>query len=171
MPPTGAAIQTLNVGALHSSHHGWLVSWLRGRVGNPADAADLAQDVFLRLLRQPDMQVLQEPRAYLATVGNRLALNLYRRRGLEAAYLEALAVLPEELAPSPEEQWLLRETLLELDGLLSALGEKVKRAFLMAQFEGLTYVVIARKIGVTPRTVVTYVARAMAHCCLHACNG
>jgi len=168
MPPSGAVTQAFDVGALHACHHGWLVSWLRGRVGNPADAADLAQDVFVRLLRQPDAQVLQEPRAYLATVGNRLAINFHRRRSLEVAYLEALATRPQELAPSPEEQLLFRQTLLELDELLESLGVKVKRAFVLAQFEGMTYANIAREIGVTPRTVVTYVARAMAHCCLHA---
>ncbi|MDO4724798.1 MAG: sigma-70 family RNA polymerase sigma factor [Comamonadaceae bacterium] len=168
MPSSHAAAQTFDLGRLHAVHHDWLVAWLRTRVGNPADAADLAQEVFLRLLRQPDLQALREPRAYLATVGKRLALNLHRRRQLEAAYLEALAALPQPLALSPEEHCLLRETVLELDALLSALGPKVKRAFLLAQFEGLGYAAIARDIGVTPRTVVNYVARAMAHCCLHA---
>jgi len=166
-----AANQPLDVGGLHASHHGWLVSWLRGRVGNAADAADLAQDVFVRLLRQPDQQVLQEPRAYLATVGNRLALNLHRRRSLETAYLAALAAIPQDLAPSAEEQLLFHQTLLELDAVLESLGAKVKRAFLLAQFEGMTYTHIARDIGVTPRTVITYVARAMTHCCLHMCHG
>jgi len=168
MSSTPAVAQTLDVGGLHCSHHGWLVKWLRGRVGNSADAADLAQEVFLRLLRKPDVQALHAPRAYLATVGNRLAMNLHRRRSLEAAYLDALAALPREWSPSPEAQHVVRQTLLELDTLLESLGKNVKRAFLLAQFEGMTYAAIAREIGVTPRTVVTYVARAMAHCCLHA---
>jgi RNA polymerase sigma-70 factor (ECF subfamily) len=29
--------------ALYSSHHGWLISWLRARLDDSADAADLAQ--------------------------------------------------------------------------------------------------------------------------------
>jgi RNA polymerase sigma-70 factor (ECF subfamily) len=29
--------------ALYSSHHGWLISWLRARLGDSADAADLFQ--------------------------------------------------------------------------------------------------------------------------------
>jgi len=168
MLANGAVTHAFDLGALHSRHHGWLVSWLRGRVGNPADAADLAQDVFVRLLRQPDLKALHEPRAYLATVGKRLALNLHRRRSLESAYLDALAARPQALVPSPEEQFLFHHTLLELDEQLESLGSKVKRAFVLAQFEGMTYANIAREIGVTPRTVVTYVARAMAQCCLHA---
>jgi RNA polymerase sigma-70 factor (ECF subfamily) len=30
------------------------------------------------------------------------------------------------------------------------------------------YAAIARQLGVTQRTIVNYVARAMAQCCLHA---
>lgn len=51
---------------------------------------------------------------------------------------------------------------------VATLGAKVKRAFLLAQFEGMGYEAIGRELGVTPRTVVTYVVQVMAHCCLHA---
>jgi len=156
-----------DVGALHVSHHGWLVGWLRSRVRNEADAADLAHDVFLRLLRQPEAQAPRAPRAYLATIATRLALNLHRRRQLEQAYLDALAALPDGAVPSPEEQLAVRQVIVEIDAALDALGGKVKWAFLLAQFEGRGYAEIARELGVTPRTVVSYVARAMAQCCLH----
>lgn len=158
----------LDLGALHASHHGWLVGWLQGRLRSRADAADIAQDVFLRLLRQPEPQAPRTPRAYLATIAQRLAANLHRRRCLEQAYLDALAALPEDAMPSPEDQLALRQAVAEIDDALSALGPKVKRAFLLAQFEGLGYAAIAQQLGVTPRTVVSYVARAMAQCCLHA---
>ena len=39
--------------ALYSDHHGWLLGWLRRRLGNAADAADLAHDAFLRLIVRP----------------------------------------------------------------------------------------------------------------------
>ena len=34
-----------------STHHGWLHNWLRAKLGNSFDAADLAQDTFIRVLR------------------------------------------------------------------------------------------------------------------------
>lgn len=37
---------------LYADHHGWLRGWLGRRLGNSSDAADLAQDTFLRLLRR-----------------------------------------------------------------------------------------------------------------------
>ncbi|WP_014705434.1 sigma factor [Methylophaga nitratireducenticrescens] len=42
---------------LYSDHHNWLQSWLLAKLGNRFDAADLAQDVFVRLLnRQQSIQ-------------------------------------------------------------------------------------------------------------------
>ncbi|MFP3570455.1 sigma factor, partial [Paraburkholderia sp. SIMBA_030] len=84
---------------LYSHHHGWLQGWLRKRLGSAADAADLAQDTFVRLLCRAPGEPLNctTPRAYLATIANRLALNFYRRRSLEQAYRAALAQTPEDL--------------------------------------------------------------------------
>ena len=44
-PPTE---QTLH--ALYRDHSGWLQNWLRRRLGNAWDAADMSQDTFLRVL-------------------------------------------------------------------------------------------------------------------------
>ncbi|QBR42214.1 hypothetical protein EHF36_01560 [Kerstersia gyiorum] len=47
---TGSSAQHDALAAMYQSHHGWLRTWLQRRLGNTADAADLAQDAFLRLL-------------------------------------------------------------------------------------------------------------------------
>lgn len=57
---------------------------MRRRLGNRCDAADLSQDTFLRLLASSQrIADLQEPRAYLLTVGKRLLSNFYQRHSLE----------------------------------------------------------------------------------------
>jgi RNA polymerase sigma factor (sigma-70 family) len=159
--------------ALYSDHHGWLQGWLRKKLGNAFDAADLAQDTFVRILAAPDHTPekqgdwqLGEPRAYLTVVAKRLLANLYRRRSLEQAYLDALGAMPEPLAPSPEQQALILETLQEIDAMLDGLAPPVRQAFLMAQLEGLGYAEIALKLSVSERTVKRYMAEAMARCIL-----
>src|SRR5262249_4939482 len=47
-----------------SSSKGWLQGWLRKKVGNAFDAADLAQSTFLKVLGAKGLDQLQEPRAY-----------------------------------------------------------------------------------------------------------
>ncbi len=159
-PPTE---QTLH--ALYRDHNGWLQNWLKRRLGNAWDAADLSQDTFLRVLAsaQPLAEV-HEPRAYLLTVGKRLLSNFYARRSLEQAYLQALAQLPEESMPSPEQRWLLLETLQALDELLDGMAGVVRRAFLWSQLEGLGYREIAERLKVSERTVKRYMAQAYEHC-------
>ncbi|MGH8445195.1 MAG: sigma-70 family RNA polymerase sigma factor, partial [Solimonas sp.] len=100
-----------------------------------------------------------------ATVARRLVANFYRDQAIEQAYLDLLAAQPEAATPSAEEQYLVREALLEIDRLLDGLGGKVKQAFLLAQFEELPYAEIAARLGISLRSVNNYVARAMAHCC------
>jgi len=109
---------------------------------------------------------LQEPRAYLKTVGKRLLINFYRRRSLEQAYLDALATLPADVAPAPEQRWQVLETLHALDQLLDGLPAKVRRAFLLSQLEGLGYREIAERLKVTERSVKRYMAQAYEHCLL-----
>ncbi|AZE11561.1 sigma-70 family RNA polymerase sigma factor [Pseudomonas chlororaphis] len=153
--------------ALYRDHRSWLESWLRQRMGNAWDAADLSQDTFLRVLTSSQQLVdLREPRAYLVTVGKRLLSNFYTRRKLEQAYLDALASLPADSVPSPEQRWVLLETLQALDELLDGLPPLVRRAFLWSQLEGLGYREIAERLDVSERTVKRYMAQAYEHCLL-----
>ena len=152
---------------LYRDHRGWLETWLGRRLGNGCDAADLSQDTFLRVLASSQrIADLQEPRAYLLTVGKRLLSNFYQRRSLEQAYLAALAAMPEDCAPYPEQRWLLLETLQALDELLDGLPRAVRRAFLWSQLEGLTYGQIAERLQVSERTIKRYMAQAYEHCLL-----
>lgn len=158
---------------LYSHHHSWLQGWLRKRLGNAADAADLAQDTFVRLLSSAPGEPLNltTPRAYLATIANRLTINLYRRRSLEHAYLAALAEVPEELAPSLEHQALVLEALDEVDRVLAVLPAKARQAFLMAQLEGYTQEEIASRLGISVRSVQRHLARAFEECIVLASLG
>ena len=84
----------------------------------------------------------------------------------EQAYLDALALLPEDCVPSPEQRWILLETLQALDELLDGLPGPVRRAFLLSQLEGLGYQEIAERLQVSERTIKRYMAQAYEHCLL-----
>lgn len=157
-----------DVSTLYSAHHGWLLGWLRNRMGNAFDAADLAHDTFLRVLMRSDLAGLRAPRAYLGTIARGLMADFFRRKDLERAYLEALAALPEALAPSPETRALMLEALIAIDAMLDGLKPQVRQAFLLSQLEGLSYQEIADQLGVTKRTVGNYMCKAIEHCFLLA---
>lgn len=152
------------VDLLYRTHHSWLNGWLRGRVGCAANAADLAQDTFVRLLKARHSQPLKEPRAYLSSIARGLMIDQFRRRALEHAYLESLAHLPPEAAPSEEQRWIILDTLERLDRLLMELKPRVRQVFLHAQLDDMSCPKIAAHLGVSRATVERDLATAMAVC-------
>ncbi|WP_312595564.1 sigma-70 family RNA polymerase sigma factor [Stutzerimonas nitrititolerans] len=149
---------------LYRDHHGWLNGWLRQRLNNCADAADLAQDTFVRVLVARTADNLREPRHYLSTVARGLVIDLYRRRSLEQAYLEALALRPEQYAPSAEERVAILDSLMAIDRLLDGLGARTRAIFLAVQLDGLTYERAAERVGVSVSTVRKHLAIGLLHC-------
>lgn len=149
---------------LYASHHGWLRGWLRRRLGNGFDAADLAHDTFLRVLVSGRAPTPEQSRAHLTQIAKGLVVDLHRRRVIEAAYLDALAHLPDALAPSPEARAQAIEALLLLDQALGSLPARVRETFLLSQLDGLTYSAIAQRLGVSVAAVRKYMLRAAQAC-------
>jgi len=156
------------VHSLYADHHGWLLGWLRHKLGCAHQAADLAQDTFVRVLVKRDADAVRTPRAYLSTIARGLVADHYRRQDLERAYLVVLATLPEPEVPSPEARAILFEALVAIDNMLDGLKPIVREAFLLSQLEGLTYEEIAQRLGVTKRSVSNYMLKALEQCYLLA---
>lgn len=154
------------VTALYLDHHRWLHGWLRRKLGCPHQAADLTQDTFVRLLGCRDIGQLNEPRAYLMTLAQRVLFSFWRRRDLENAWLEALAQQPESYAPSAEDYALVREAIETLDHLLDGLPRRARQVFLMNRLEEMTHVEIAQAVGVSLATVERDMKLALSHCWL-----
>jgi len=151
--------------ALYNNHHSWLLSWLRRRLGDAGDAADLAHDTFVRLMVSPrGAAVGDEPRAFLTHVAKGLVIDLWRRRELERAYLDAIAHLPQAHAPSPETQLLVIESLLQIDRLLAGLAPRTRELFLLAQLDGLTLQQISAQMQMPVITVRRHIHKALVTC-------
>lgn len=149
---------------LYRDHHGWLYSWLRRRLGNAADAADLAHDTYLRVVVRGFAPQADESRQHLTQIAKGLLVDLFRRRELERAYLDAVALLPVQNVPSLEERTLIIEALLEIDGVLRKLPAKARTALLLCKLDGLSYREIAERLNVSVSSVEKYIARALLSC-------
>lgn len=153
------------IAMLYTDHHAWLQTWLGRRLGNAADAADLAHDAFIRLIDKPlRFDSAPEARSYLRSMANGLCVDLWRRRSIEQAWLDTLAAQPEAVAPSAEHQSIVLETLYEIDTLLCSLPPRAAQAFVMAVACDMTYREVAQELGVSVRMVAKYVAKATLHC-------
>lgn len=149
---------------LYCDHHGWLYGWLCKKLRCPEQAADLSQDTFVKLMKHSGSLQFHTPRAYLTTIAGRLIYDHYRRQSLEKAYLQIVSQLAEAHAPSPQQQLMVQQALLELDVLFDRMKPAVRKAFLLSQLEGRTYAEIAIELDISLRTVKRYMAKAFEEC-------
>jgi RNA polymerase sigma factor (sigma-70 family) len=158
---------------LYADHHGWLRGWLRRKLGDAFDAADLAHDTYLRILRTGRLPDAEQSRQHLAQIANGLVIDLYRRRQIELSYLEAIATVPAALAPSEEDRALAVEALVQIDAILHGLPAKAREALLLCKLEGMGYRDIAARLGVSLSSVEKYIACALVACyqALHGAPG
>lgn len=159
--------QPTDINSLYSSHHGWLRGWLLKHLNCSETAADLAQDTFVKVMLKQRADAgfaIGYPRRYLRMVANSLMMDHFRRRAVEQAYLEALALLPEPAIITTEDREIILETLQQLDKLLDTLPPAMRQAFLLSRVDGLTYPQIAEQLGVSLRTVKRYMQQAFIQC-------
>lgn len=162
---TAEPVLRQHVENLYADHHDWLRGWLRRRLGDRADASDLAHDTFIRLVQRPRcFDSSQQARAYLRTVANGLCIDLWRHREIERAWLQTLAQQPEAHAPSAEQQASVLQALYEIDAMLRQFAPRVARAFVLTAACGMTHQEVAGELGVSSRMVRHYITQAMLHC-------
>jgi len=158
-------IRQQHLALLYSDHHGWLHTWLRKKLGCSQRAADLAHDAFIRVLTLPEPQDLKEPRAFLTTTATRLLIDGGRRRKIERAYLDALALHCDEAhSLGPEAIHGALQMLEKIARLLEGLPAKPRQAFLLNRLDGLGYGEIAELLGVSASMVRQYMATVLTHC-------
>lgn len=163
--PSGAvASAAVSVEELYRDHQPWLFRWLRGKLRSPFRAEDLTQDVFVRVIAGHKTVYAEQARPFLRTIAQGLLSDHYRRASLEQAYLDYLAALPEEHQPSAEVRLSVSQQIAALDQMLAGLPDNVRRAFVMAQIDGLSYAEIAVRLGVSLSSVQQYMTRALTAC-------
>ncbi len=143
-----------------------LRAFLRRRVRNAADVPDLAQEVYLRLLRLPDSTSVENPEAYVFAVAG----NLVREQAL-IAKRAGRAVSPEDPAVEADLSFLpgfeaqvdaaRQETQLQI--ALGELSPKCRAAVVMQYRDGLSYSEIAARLQVSTNMVTKYRAQAITH--------
>lgn len=134
-------------------------------LGSVADAEDVVQESFLRWTSRTPSMVVENPRAYLATITTRLSLN--RLRTLARRREEYVGPwLPEPLLTVPDvaEDVVLAESVsLALLVVLESLGPKERAVFLLREVFGYEYAEIAESLGMTAAAVRQTAHRAKQH--------
>ena len=152
---------------LFAEHRGALQTFFLRRIRAKADAGDLAQEVYVRMLRVSDEAAIRNPVHYLYTVANNLVkehavLDRRHASGIdidEAPAHEQLQILPEFGGDLDAKQRVAR-----LGSVLKQLRPKCRAAVELRFTQGLSYRAIAMHLGVSPQMARKYVEQALGHC-------
>jgi RNA polymerase sigma factor (sigma-70 family) len=139
-------------------------SWFSSRAAVPrAEVDDLAQEVFLRLLRYSDDVAVENPQGYLFRIAANVA-NEWRDRSRvrqphDRSWLDELQVDP---ADQPDNAVFQNRVSKHLQNAVNRLPKRQREVLLLHVNEGLTYKEIAERLDVTYRIVLRDLTRAYA---------
>jgi RNA polymerase sigma factor (sigma-70 family) len=150
-----------------------LIAYFRRRVSSAAEAEDLTQDVFERVLK-----VLNHaPIANAEALVFRIAVNLLRDRarreitrgGEQSLTSENIVAMADALTVdlSPERVVLGERTLADVLAALQELGERTQAIFYLYRLENLKIREIAAIYGISASAVEKQVSKALLHLTRH----
>ena len=152
---------------LFAEHANALQAYLLRRVRRHPEAAELAQEVYVRMLRVSDLGAIRNPEAYLYTVASNLAKEHARIEGRardcvdidDPLIQEQLAQLPAFIGELDTDRQIKR-----LRDVLHELPPKCHAAVVLQYWYGLSYEQIAQRLGVSGNMVKKYLSKALVHC-------
>ena len=159
------------VAQLMEQHGPTLERFLARKLDNPADAAEVAQEAYMRIYRLEHPEELDNARAFLFQVASNLAVDQLRRRNLHFRFLKIEGAEagrddgePGDRTASPEHILDAREKLARIYRVVEGLPEKTRQAFLLHRTSGMSYTAIAREMGVSVSSVEKYILEALKQC-------
>lgn len=140
-----------------------LMSYFLRRINDHAEAEDLTQEVFVRLLAREE-EVTQSFDAYVFQVASNLLRDRARRRQVrnefreDVGHIERRGVDPLD----PHKIAVGRDALATFVAGLDALPERTRTIFVLYRIEDMTLDTIAEAYGISKSAVHQQVAKAMA---------
>jgi RNA polymerase sigma-70 factor (ECF subfamily) len=152
---------------LFGTQGGALRSFFRGRVRAQQDVADLVQEVYLRMLRVRELDLIRCPEAYLFAIANNLTREqgLAERRAAASVELES-GETPEQLQEFPDFEDGLDATQrsARLAEVLGQLSPKCEATIRMQFYHGMSYQEIGAALGISIHMVKKYHSQGLAEC-------
>lgn len=143
---------------LFRDYHAMLVRYLTRRLGDRDWAEEVAQETFVRALRQKD---IVNARAWLFAVANNLVRDDARRSARQRRHLEVMAAEARavEEEPAPTLTVDRAHEIADARRALDALVDRDRQALLLKE-EGLRYEEIAEILTIETSSVGTTLSRA-----------
>jgi RNA polymerase sigma factor (sigma-70 family) len=140
---------------VYREQYGALVAFATSRLGDRGRAEELAQESFMRALRQqPD-----NPRAWLYTVVANMIRDEGRRRSVRRRSLELVREQSARPVETPDDAFAREQRVQRIHAALATLAERDREALLLKE-RGFSYDQIAARLKLSRGSVGTTLSRA-----------
>ncbi len=130
-------------------------------IDNHDVAKDIVQDTFFKIWKsRKNIDIDTSFRNFLITAVRNNCMDYLRKQNLAGRYIEKQTPFIQTPA-SPEDIYTLNELETMIHVALTKLPPKVREAFEMNRFKGITYLEIAEKMSVSPKTIEAYIGKAL----------
>lgn len=158
----------VEVAALFRRFQPALLRFFERRSFTPADAEDLAQEVFVKITRLEPSANIWQPEAFLFQIAanvlrDKLRRDAARQRDRHVEFDGEMEGPEVPEVPSEESVYEGRESLQRLLVALGGLTPKCRTIFVLHKYEGLSYSEIARRYDITVSAVEKHMINAMKH--------
>jgi len=138
-----------------------LGAFIRGRVGDDAEAEDILQEVFIRVHRSLCCREdWEKPESWIYQIARNLIIDHYRRR-------RDLVEIPENLTDESEWDEMVSleddpeaQLALSLKDMIDELPEHYRQALILTEYQGLTQKELAQRVGISLSGAKSRVQRA-----------
>ena len=148
---------------LFQEHSAPLLKYLTSRFKDREDAAEVAQEAWLRMHGLEHPEELSNPKAYLYQMASNLAVDRVRRNALEQRMCRNERAVLDEGLPSAERSVAAEQSMDLIRTALTDLPADCRQAFVLHRGRDLSYPQIAAQMGVSTSMVEKYIARALRH--------
>lgn len=156
------------VAALALKYGRGLHRYLSVHLRNIQDVPDLAQEVYLRLLRVSHREAIRNPEAYLFTVAGHVMRQHLLRQSTNAPAVDITEALAELTIPPGEEPPEIVDNSQQLEqfqkNILDRLPPRVGAALVLHRVHGCSVQETADQMGIARETVKQYLADAAKRC-------
>ncbi|NMY02019.1 RNA polymerase sigma factor [Pseudomonas sp. WS 5059] len=145
------------------AHATELRSFLHRQLRNPETAADLTQETYLRLLRQPPRKPVLNLRGFIFKVARNLAIDHARSRQTRERLDEGTAYLYEVTGESPAlfDVVVAQQELAAMAHALHRLPTQCQEIFTLCRLQNLPHKEVALQLKVSVSTVEKQLAIAL----------
>jgi RNA polymerase sigma factor (sigma-70 family) len=158
--------EALSVHETIRRYHDSLIRFLRQRLRVKEDAADVAQEAYIRMMQYEGSRQIQSPSSMLFRIAINVANDLGRaeqsRRVSDQMPIEGLELACDR--PAVEREIAAEQDLAVLYAAIEQLPPKCRHVFLLSRVQHMTYPQIAAHCHISVKMVEKHISHALAIC-------